>query len=190
MKNMQSEKKEIRRQIAEEKKAFLRNAPKDISESLWKQIEDLPVFKASRTILLYHSLPDEVETHCVIEKWSRTKKIVLPVVVGDELELREYKDTQSLQRGSFGILEPQGETINKKEIDLAIVPGVAFDSRGHRLGRGKGFYDRLFSHITPYKIGVCFAFQVRDELPSDSFDIRMDEVWNEKGKVCGNIRNQ
>ena len=89
--------------------------------------------------MLYYSLKDEVQTHDFVERWSKTKNIVLPVVVGDYLELRNYTGKQDLQTGSYNIEEPIGEIFNDyKSIDLAIIPGVSFDKEGNRLGRGKG----------------------------------------------------
>lgn len=141
-------------------------------------LEAHPAFEAARTILLYHSLKDEVNTHSFIEKWSRKKRILLPVVVGNDLELRVYTGSHDLAIGSYGIEEPTGEPFtNYTAIDLVAVPGVAFDRRGNRLGRGKGYYDRLLSRIpSAYKIGICFPFQIVEEVPVEAFDIRMDEI--------------
>lgn len=141
-------------------------------------LETHPAFKAAKTILLYHSLKDEVDTHTFIQKWSKEKNILLPVVVGEELELRRYTGSQDLVIGSYGILEPVGETVTSyTSIDLIIVPGVAFDHQGHRLGRGKGYYDRLLPKIPQaYKIGICFPFQFLKEIPAEPFDICMDEI--------------
>lgn len=135
------------------------------------------MFQSAHTILLYHSLQDEVHTHDFIEKWSKSKRIVLPVVIEDELELRSYSSPNDLAIGAYGILEPTGTPFHDYDsIDLAIIPGVAFDTAGCRLGRGKGYYDRLLPKLTAHKIGVCFPFQFVDEVPAEELDIRMDEV--------------
>jgi 5-formyltetrahydrofolate cyclo-ligase len=83
-----------------------------------------------------------------------------------------------LERGAFGILEPRGEVfLDYDQVEVAIVPGMAFDKAGHRLGRGKGFYDRLLPRLTQaHKIGVCFPFQYLDEIPCEEHDVVMDEV--------------
>ncbi len=113
------------------------------------------------------------------------KDIILPVVVGDGLlELRRYKGKQDLAVGAYGILEPAGEAfVNFDTIDLAIIPGMAFDAEGNRLGRGKGFYDRLLPKLKATKIGICFGFQVAAHLPIDPYDFPMDEVYTEEGKL-------
>ena len=111
----------------------------------------------------------------------------MPVVKGDELELRYYTGKQDLQKGSYNIEEPQGELLtNYDKIDLAIIPGVAFDSQGNRLGRGKGYYDRLLKQLNAYKIGICFHFQICTHIPTETFDKPMDEVWSEEESFIPN----
>ena len=129
-------------------------------------------------MLLYHSLPDEVDTHAFIRRWSAQKRILLPVVKGYDLELRLYIGDDRLTEGAFHIDEPTGTAFTDyAAIDLAVIPGVAFDRRGNRLGRGKGYYDRLLPRIpTAYKLGLCFPFQVLNQIPAEAHDIPMDEV--------------
>lgn len=148
------------------------------SADILAALEDHPAFRSAQTVLLYHSLPDEVDTHPFIRKWSGKKRILLPVVQGEELELRIYKGEETLVTGAYGIGEPTGETFTDyAAIDLVLVPGVAFDRKGNRLGRGKGYYDRLLPHLpAARKIGICFPFQIVEEVPAESFDIRMDEI--------------
>ena len=87
-------------------------------------------------------------------------------------------------KGKFGIEEPTGEPYDTPEqIELTIVPGVSFDRNGNRLGRGKGYYDRLLPQLRSYNIGICFGFQLSEEIPSEPLDRVMDEVWTEEGKV-------
>lgn len=149
-----------------------------LSAKILAALEAHPAFRAANTILLYHSLKDEVDTHGFIEKWSNQKHILLPVVIGEKLELRTYTGPHDLRIGAYGIEEPVGTPFTDyAAIDLAVIPGVAFDSRGNRLGRGKGYYDRLLPHMpTTYKIGICFPFQLVKEVPAEAFDIRMDEI--------------
>lgn len=126
---------------------------------------------------MYYSLPDEVQTHDFVEKWRGKKNILLPVVVGDDLELRTYTGRQELSEGAFHIDEPTGRTFTDYDaIDLVIVPGVAFDNNGNRLGRGKGYYDRLLPRIRAHKIGICFPFQLVKEIPTEPFDKKMDKI--------------
>ena len=134
----------------------------------------------SHTILLYSALPDEVPTQALMDELAgQGKTVLLPRVISDtDMELRRYTGRQDLQPCAYGILEPVGELFTDYEkIDVAIVPGMAFDAEGHRLGRGKGYYDRFLSRVPYiYKIGLCFAWQMVEHVPYDEHDILMDEV--------------
>lgn len=148
------------------------------SAEILAALEAHPAFRAADTVLLYHSLKDEVDTHEFIRKWSRLKRILLPVVVGDDLELRVYTGPEDLAIGAYGIEEPTGARFTDyAAIGFIAVPGVAFDRNGNRLGRGKGYYDRLLPRIpAAYKAGICFPYQLVEEVPAEPFDIRMDEI--------------
>jgi 5-formyltetrahydrofolate cyclo-ligase len=126
---------------------------------------------------MYYSLKDEVQTDAFIEKWYQQKNILLPVVQGEDLILRQYTGKESLQTGAYHIEEPVGEVFSSyQKIDAVIVPGVAFDKKGNRLGRGKGYYDRLLPQLKATKIGICFPFQLVEEVPTEPFDIKMDKI--------------
>ena len=176
-------KKELRKVIAQRKKSFSKDLLQEWSFSILRKLEVHPAFVQAQQVLLYYSLPDEVQTHEFIERWKDEKQIILPVVVGEtELELRRYKGKQNMAKGAFGIKEPIGEAFKAfQNIDLVIIPGVSFDRQGNRLGRGKGYYDRLLPKINAAKIGICYDFQVSDEIPTSEFDIPMDEVLTETG---------
>ena len=148
------------------------------SAEILAALEAHPAFRAAGTVLLYHSLPDEVDTHGFIARWMDRKRLLLPVVHGDGLLLRQCSNATALAMGRYGIAEPQGQDFTDyAAIDLAVVPGVAFDRQGNRLGRGKGYYDRLLPHLpTAYKIGICFPYQLVNDIPTDAHDIRMDEI--------------
>lgn len=139
-----------------------------------------PRLKKAHTIMLYYSLPDEVDTHTVIDSLLMNgKTILLPRVTGEEtMELRRYTGPRDLSLGAYGIMEPTGNVFDDyQSVDLAVVPGMAFDMSGNRMGRGRGYYDRLLPLLKhTYKIGVCFPFQLVESVPHDVYDVRMDEV--------------
>jgi len=179
-----SKKKFLRNKIKERKQEYSFSELTGLSNELFDRLEQEPFFRNASTIFIYHSLSDEVQTHSFIKKWKDKKKFLLPVVKGDYLELRYYTDNHLLCEGRFGIKEPTGETcIDYSVIDLAIIPGVSFDLSGNRLGRGKGFYDRLLLKVDCMKVGICFAFQLVNQLPCDDHDIRMDIVITENGII-------
>lgn len=99
-------------------------------------------------------------------------------MVGDVLELRHYTGPEDLKPGAYGIAEPTGELFTGyATIDIAVIPGVAFDFSGHRLGHGRGYYDKLLPKLTTtVKAGICFPFQVVEEVPTEPFDIPMDII--------------
>lgn len=174
---MKELKQKLRIEVAQKKKSFCASSLYRLSQEALNRLEAHPQFQNAYTILLYYSLPDEVYTHEFIEKWYKQKQIILPVVVGDELELRLYRGKDQLKVGAFNILEPDyGEYTDYTKIDLAIIPGVGFDKAGNRLGRGKGYYDRLLPMLGCYKIGLCFPFQLYATIPTEPLDMKMDEI--------------
>ena len=180
MKNEELRTKRILRQsIRTIKASYSREELEALSVSMLQRLELHPVFVEARTVLLYHSLPDEVTTHTFIDRWCGEKEIILPTVVGDDLVLHRYTGPDCLTLGSYGILEPSGELFTDfGRITLAVIPGMAFDHQGNRLGRGKGYYDRLLPRLThAYKLGLCFPFQLlSEEIPHELHDQKMDAV--------------
>lgn len=174
----EGKKKELRKRMALLKTRHgLTTTHQSQSAEILAALEAHPAFRAAHIVLLYYSLKDEVDTHEFVRKWSREKRILLPVVVGDDLELRVYTGPEDLATGSYGIEEPTGELFTDyAAIDFVAVPGVAFDNAGNRLGRGKGYYDRLLPRLTAFKAGICFPFQLVEEVPAEPFDIRMDTI--------------
>lgn len=172
------DKKQLRKQIRERKKEFSLSEKIKLSEPIFEKIEKEELFKEAKVVLLYYSMDDEVYTHDFVEKHYKTKTILLPCVDGDDLILRQYLGIESMKAGEqFGILEPVGKEFNDLEkIDLMIIPGVAFDKEKNRLGRGRGFYDRLLKTVNATKIGVCFDFQIVEQVPTEDFDVKMDVV--------------
>ena len=181
---MKNQKKQLRRLVSQKKKKYSSETLRKLSSDLLARLEESSCFINSRYILLYYSLGDEVYTHEFIEKWSKEKCILLPVVVGESLEIRAYTGQKDMKAGAYGIMEPTSEKWEELEkIELAIVPGVAFDKEHHRLGRGKGYYDKLLPLLHTYNVGICFHFQILPFLPYEAHDILMNEVWTEDGRV-------
>lgn len=140
--------------------------------------------RAAASVALYWSLPGEVFTHDLVERWSRSKRIYLPVMQGDGLILKRFTDRNDLREARFGVQEPvTGETAGPGDMELIVVPGVAFDRQGNRLGHGKGFYDRLLHEPGLLKAGVCFDYQMQERIPCEAHDVAMDLL------VCGSDRN-
>ncbi len=173
---IKSEKYIIREEVKAAKKNLTDEYKKQQAEAVYIKIERMKEFINAKTVLMYWSVNDELPTHKFIKKWSQSKTILLPVVKGDHLAIRPFKTEANLVSGSFKIMEPMNSRDYMKLVDLVIVPGVAFDRKKRRLGRGRGYYDRYFKnkHIT--KWGIGFDFQLYETIPSASFDIQMNRI--------------
>lgn len=147
------------------------------TEAIWSSVERSRAFAHATTVLLYMDIAGEVPTRDFMDKWRGRKRIAIPKVCGDELVLYEY-DPQKLQVGYKGIPEPSEDAavIAPEEIDLALVPGLAFAKTGKRMGRGKGFYDRLLPTMACPKAGIGFSFRWVEDLPSDPWDAPLTDL--------------
>jgi 5-formyltetrahydrofolate cyclo-ligase len=137
-------------------------------------------------VALYASLPDELPMRPLFEALTaRGIAPLLPRMRGDRLEFAPVRSWSDLRRGAFGILEPPNGVAAQRlgRGDVAIVPGVAFDRAGHRLGRGRGSYDRAFatSATAPFLVGAGYAFQLCTSVPHESRDRSLDAIVTESG---------
>lgn len=143
-------------------------------------LKDERVIKAS-TISIFVSFGYEINTATLIEELLKLgKKVAVPSITpDDEMVMKEIKSLEDLSVvGKYGIKEPllSSKTISKNEIDLVFVPGLAFDKKQYRLGYGKGYYDAYLRGSDIKTIGLGFLEQAVDELPSDSWDVPLDDV--------------
>mgnify|MGYP002520987117 CR=1 FL=1 len=175
--------KALIRKIIKQRKLSLCVAEKlEEAENVFLGIELMECFLSAKSILLYYSLPDELPTHKFVEKWSSIKNIYLPRVVGNDLEVAKFDDV--IIPGKYGIGEPVSPSVSPSLIDLVIVPAVALDTKGNRLGRGKGYYDRLLPQCSKaYKIGVALNCQLLPAVPVEPFDVTLDAVLTASNKI-------
>ncbi|MBM4074517.1 MAG: 5-formyltetrahydrofolate cyclo-ligase [Planctomycetes bacterium] len=170
----------------------------ELSQKIIARCMSLPEYEQAATVLFYLDVRSEVRTRNDLDKaLSSGKKIVVPYCVEGELELFHLESMDELSVGMYRILEPKSElrsVASKKvavdEIDLIIVPGVAFDRRGGRTGHGKGYYDKLLEHArlkTPL-IALAFECQLFDEIPMQPHDVFMDKVITEAAVYPGRGR--
>lgn len=176
------EKNDIRRYIKERKARLSPQYRQQCALAVKAAVEKVPQFAAARTVLLYNSLPDELSTRAMLDDWYPGKKIYLPIVDGAEITIGEYIPGR-MHEGAYGISEPESGINAPVQIDVAVIPGVAFAADKTRLGRGRGYYDRLLSRISTYKIGIAYHMQLLPSLPGELHDVRMDCVITEKETV-------
>jgi len=176
-----------------------RNSPKSTilkkSHKIKKRLFKLKEFNQAHTVLFYISYNNEVFTHDMIKESIKKDKCVIVPVSDKEnrkLILSELKNWDYLNPSSYGILEPRKEHIKEASlnmIDIIIIPGVAFDERGYRIGHGKGYYDRLLINSKKaIHIGLAFEFQLINYLPTETHDIKVDKIITEKRTItCPDI---
>ncbi len=170
------QKNEVRREVRTRKKLLDEDTKIAAARRVFQRVKSLPQFIEAERILLYHALPDELPTQELLAEIWMTKQIFLPRVNGDDIEILPYAP-ERMRIGAFNIEEPGGDDIvDAADIDLIVVPGVAFDRLCNRVGRGKGYYDRLLCRTNATTVGVCYDFQLYDQFLIDAHDIPVDVV--------------
>ncbi len=161
----------------------------DVSVRITDRVLAMDPYQSARCIMWYVDVRDEARTrHALPAALAGGKKIVIPYCVDGELELFWLESMSELETGMYKILEPRenlrdvaAKRVDVKELDLILVPGVAFDARGGRTGHGKGYYDKLLENAKPETPLVAMAFecQMFDEIPMSDHDIFMDKIVTE-----------
>ena len=179
-------KNEIRNHIRQQRRNQSPSIIQRKSKAIWVSLSSIQEFNRADTIAFYVSIAREREvdtTTMIEESLSLGKRICIPKVVkNNALRFIEIRSMKDLNKGSFGILEPAGGSrILPQAIDLVIVPGVAFDKSGNRLGFGKGYYDKFLSKLedgTPI-IALAFDFQIVDGISSSKNDVKVHKIITE-----------
>lgn len=170
----------------------------ELSKQICATFMSLPEYAAAKTVMFYVDVRSEVRTrHSLPDALKSGKRIVVPYCVNNELELFLLSSMDELAIGMYKILEPRAELRNlpekkvtAKDLDLVMVPGVAFDRTGGRMGHGFGYYDKLLQHARPDAplIALAFECQLFPEIPTQAHDIFMDKIITEKTVYPGKGR--
>jgi 5-formyltetrahydrofolate cyclo-ligase len=181
-------KQAIRQQAHENRRA--QDDKEALSRAICQQFASLPEYQAARTVMFYLDVRTEVRTREYLpQALGHGKRIVVPYCIDGELELFHLESMDELAVGMYKILEPRqelrtapGKRVEVTEVDLIMVPGVAFDRTGARMGHGFGYYDKLLEHARPDTPLVALAFecQLFPEIPTQEHDIFMDKIITEK----------
>lgn len=194
---MQEQKKKLREQAHAHRNA---QADKDaLSQDICAKFMALPAYGRAKAVMFYIDVRSEVRTrHALPAALTQGKKIIVPWCNDQgELELFHLESMDELAVGMYKILEPTpvlrklpAKQVAAADLDLVMVPGVAFDRRGARMGHGKGYYDKLLQHARPDAPLVALAFecQLFAEIPTDSHDVFMDAIITEKAIYPGKGR--
>ena len=179
-------KQALRQEMREKRKALSPASYAKKCTEIQKQLEFLPQWQKARTLLLYVSTDEEVDTRRLIhDALEKNRHVFVPKMNGDTLVICPLRDWEDLKPGGFGIMEPCEivEEAHPESMDLILVPGLAFDRRGHRLGYGKGFYDKLLKNTRGFKVGLAFSEQVVEELPTEAHDVPLDLIITDSALI-------
>lgn len=178
-----AEKRALRKQMLAVRDALSPEEAERRSEQVAARLLSLPEVQQAGTIFCYLSFGNEVATHALLRYWlADGRRVLVPVF---DIEHRCYRPSvlrdldHDLAVGRFGILEPKTSAPPEGHADVAIVPGLAFDAVCHRLGFGKGYYDRMLSEFAGVKIGLAFDCQRLPVLPASEHDVAMDFIVTE-----------
>jgi len=179
-------KRTLRQNILARRRALSHDQWRASSQLAQQQLVSLEEFKRADCIALYAPAHNETDTADILAvAFAAGKRVLYPAVCDDRMVFRQVEGVESLSEGTFGILEPCSTGCDHlaDEPDLIVVPGVAFDLSGHRIGYGKGFYDRFLQHPgrRAHLIGLCHDFQlIEGAIPAEGHDIRMELVVTDR----------
>lgn len=179
-----ADKKDIREETQKKRDSVSHALIGSKSQLIKEILFSLPEFKKAKTIMFYLSFKSEVFTHCMVAEAAKIGKLIaIPKILGNtELSCCLFKGFKKLVPNNFGILEHNDcEKVPFDKIDIVIVPGIAFDLKGARIGFGSGYYDRMLSKIkNALFIGLAFESQIVNDIPVMEHDVRMHKVITEK----------
>jgi 5-formyltetrahydrofolate cyclo-ligase len=178
---LKARKRAVRRAAVERRDLLSEDERSAKSERIVERVLALPEVGAAGTVMAFWSFGSEVETSALIERLHAGKRVVLPRVAEGDILAVAYAPGDPVTATTFGAMEPAGADVVPPEVvDVVIVPGVAFDRRGGRVGYGGGFYDRLFAKAPSVPaVAVAFAVQLVDEVPQGRSDARVDLIVTE-----------
>ena len=192
MKDLHEQKAVIRREMLGRRSALTPEAAEAMGEVIAGHLMGTDVYRRARCISCYVSVKKEADTHRLIRAaLADGKRVGVPVTrAGGRLIHVEIPSLSALEPASFGLLEPPasaGAEIPPADFDLVIVPGVAFDRLGNRIGQAGGYYDRFLPLTSAPKVALAYDFQIAEDLPVDAHDVPVDILVTESGvHSCGN----
>ncbi len=168
------EKESLRAVLLQKRRILTPEQVATASANVVAQIASLPTFQKAHRVLFYYPVHNEIDLRSLYTI-APNKEYFLPSVHHKSIKIKRYTGEDNIHRGKLGIPEPKVESYNGP-IDIILIPGVAFDKKGHRLGRGGGYYDRFLKIRSSLRIGVGYKFQLVKHVPNNWLDKRMDIV--------------
>ena len=184
-------KNELRKQILKSRDELDHEISIEKSKKAAENVVNSDIFAKAENVMVFSSFRSEIGTTDIINAiFANNKKLFMPLSMMETKEIVccRISSLEDLELGNYGILEPKKRSIfigDSKDLDLIIVPGAAFDMKGHRIGYGAGYYDRLLSrpNMKAVTVGLCFDMQIVPYVPNSKHDISLDYLVTEKG-VC------
>ncbi len=189
---LEREKQGIREKLLERLLSLTKEEIKRRSKNVENKLSELSIYRAAKVIMAYYPLQGEVDILDKIRKDIGSKRFCFPVMDLKAKNLRIFESAnldEDFVLGPWAVMQPdtkKTKEVDIKEIDMVIVPGLAFDKQRNRLGRGAGFYDRFLRNITPLtkKVGLAFKFQILENLPTNlSHDQKVDTIVSEDSVI-------
>lgn len=186
-KDLQAEKKELRSKILASRRELKDAYRQKASQRMIDVFCALPDFKAAKKVMCYASMEDEVQIMPLVQRWlDMGVTVTLPRVISKgQMEAVTLPDLDSLVEGEYGILTPdpaKSQVVAPEELDMIIVPGVAFNTRGERLGMGAGFYDAFLARaVNAKRIALAYSCQLVSAVPMEEHDVRVHRIITEQG---------
>ena len=192
---MTETKASIRKHLLRKRLQLTEKEVRSFSKRILNRLTKTDQFKKARTILLYSPIKNEVDPTPLFEKYATeatgtTKKTfaLIRVCKNNRIHIHKITDLNTLQTGRFNIKEPTSKhpkITRREDLDLIITPGLAFDPNGHRIGYGKGYFDKLFKNLSTKsakcaKVALAYDFQIIENIPADKHDQKVDLIITEK----------
>jgi 5-formyltetrahydrofolate cyclo-ligase len=181
-------KEKIRKELLEKRNSLSTYEILEKSNIILDKLYRLEEFSKANRIACYISFGSEVYTHGLIKEYSKKKELLVPFIKNGEIFLARINSWEELESGAYGILQPKDPKIESGDMDIIIIPGIAFDENGNRIGYGKGYFDRLLKKIPSKRIAIAYDFQVLKNILNQEHDVRMDMIITEKRIIKCNVR--
>ncbi|KAA0744363.1 5-formyltetrahydrofolate cyclo-ligase [Bacillus sp. AY3-1] len=189
---MREEKVRLRKQIIEHMNSLSEERYTTLSEQIAFSLYAQKEWVEAKTVGITLSMENEVNTYAIIEKaWEEGKKVVVPKCNKETrtMSFRQISNFDQLEIVYMNLREPipaRTEEVNADDIDLQIVPGVAYTERGERIGYGGGYYDRYLLHYKGKTLSLAYSFQIVEHIPVEPFDKNVEKIITEKGTMVKN----
>ena len=182
--SVNTQKAALRKHLLEKRDATSAELREISSEKIHQNLKKISAYTNSQNIACYFPIGSEVDTHDImLDVLEQGKSLLLPKIIGDNIEFHIVSNLEKLEKGRFEIMEPKDSCEITKKIDCVLIPTVGVSKSGVRLGYGHGYYDRFLSSTDAMKISLTYSKQIVKSIPSDSHDVKIDWIVTEDENI-------